>query len=270
MNVEATERHRRILDRLGRSGQIRSRDLVAEFGVTPMTVWRDLKLLAERGQLRCCRGGAVAREVETEPAFSRKTRRAAEAKERIAACAVRFLEEGDILICDGGTPVAALARQRLPTRLTVLTNSLPIAAELIRHPDRPSVQMAGGLLRPESGTVVGREALTFFGRRRANKLFLSATGIDLEAGATDPNPQEIEVKQTMIASAQQIYLLIDASKFGVVSLMATLPLRRIDVLISDRRDARLAAALRREGGRMVSVSPSQKEKHPTASRDESW
>jgi len=251
MNLQATDRHRRILEQLKRSGMVRNTDLLAEFGVSEMTLWRDLKLLEERRQLRRMRGGAMAGEAESEPAFVAKAPREAAAKERIAVRAVRFLEPGDIVICDGGTTVAALARQRLPERLTVLTNSLPIATELMHHRDRPVVQMAGGLLRPESGTVVGREALTFFGRRRANKLLMSATGIDADAGVTDPNPQEIEVKQAMLASTQEVYLLADASKFGVVSLMQTLPLRRVRVLITDGRDARLEAALRREGARVA-------------------
>ncbi len=126
----------------------------------------------------------------------------------------------------------------------------------MHHPSRPSVQLAGGLLRPESGTVVGREALAFFGRRRANKLFMSATGVDAEAGVTDPNPQEIEVKQAMLASAQQVYLMADASKFGHVSLMQTMPLRRINALVTDHRSDILAEALRREGGTLVSADGS--------------
>ncbi|MFP4358474.1 MAG: DeoR/GlpR family DNA-binding transcription regulator [Puniceicoccaceae bacterium] len=256
MNLQSSDRHRRILDKLKRDGQVRNAELADEFMVTPMTLWRDLRLLEERGQLRRMRGGAVAKGVEEEPGFFVKTPRAAEAKQAIARRAVRFLEEGDILILDGGTTVAALTRQTLPARLTVLTNSLPIANELMHHPSRPSVQLAGGLLRPESGTVVGREALAFFGRRRANKLFMSATGVDAEAGITDPNPQEIEVKQAMLASAQQVYLMADASKFGHVSLMQTMPLRRINALVTDRRSDILAEALRREGGTLVSADGS--------------
>ena len=251
MPLFAADRHRRILGHLQRAGVVRNAALLEEFGVSAMTLWRDLRLLEERGQLRRMRGGAMAREVDNEAAFAAKAPRAAEAKRAIAARAVRFLEEGDIVICDGGTTVAALARQPLPARLTVLTNSLPIASELTHHPDGPDVQLAGGSLRRESGTVVGREALTFFGRRRAHKLLMSATGIDAEAGVTDPNPLEIEVKQAMLASAARVYLLADASKFGVVSLMRTMPLRRVDVLVSDAGNARVEAVLRREGGRMA-------------------
>jgi DeoR/GlpR family transcriptional regulator of sugar metabolism len=126
-----------------------------------------------------------------------------------------------------------------------LTNSLAIAHAMQHHRARPSVYLSGGLLRPESGTLVGREAVTFFSRRRATKLLLSATGLDAEAGVSDPNPQEIEVKQAMASRAQEVILMADASKLGVVSLMQTLPWRRVDRLVTDapRKDPRLQGIL---------------------------
>jgi DeoR family transcriptional regulator, fructose operon transcriptional repressor len=133
---------------------------------------------------------------------------------------------------DGGSTVAALAEQALPGRLTILTHSLMVAEALQNHSARPTIYVSGGLLRPESGTMVGRAAMSFFGRRRAPKLFMSATGLDLEAGVTDPNPQEIEVKQAMMKSAEQVILLADSSKFGVVSLMQTAPWRRIHKMVT--------------------------------------
>ena len=233
------DRHRRILERLETDGVVHSRDLQRTLEVTPMTVWRDLQLLEERGQLKRMRGGAMRLEVASEVAFTDKAVRARPQKERIAAyVAAHLIAPGDILILDGGSTVAALAEQVLPQRLTVLTHSLMVASAFQNHSARPAVYLSGGLLRPESGTLVGREAMTFFGRRRAPKLFLSATGLDAEAGVTDPNPQEIEVKQAMMQSAEQVILLADSSKFGVVSLMQTAPWRRIHKIVTNSRGKR--------------------------------
>lgn len=41
------------------------------------------------------------------------------------------------------------------------------------------------------------------GRFHVNKLFLSATGLRLEAGVTEPNMLETQVKRAMIASASR-------------------------------------------------------------------
>lgn len=234
MPLFSTERHRRILQLLEQQDTLRSADLEREFEVTAMTVWRDLLLLEERGLLRRMRGGARRVGQPEEAAFTDKAVRARLAKERIAAhVAATRLQAGQVVIFDGGTTVAAVAEQPLPPRLSVLTNSLPVAAALQRHPARPSVYLSGGLLRPESGTLVGRETLSFFGRRRADLFLMSTSGIDAEAGITDPNPQEIEVKQAMAARAQRVCLLADHSKCGVISHMQTLPLRRLHEWITD-------------------------------------
>jgi DeoR/GlpR family transcriptional regulator of sugar metabolism len=233
MPVYAAERYRRILNRLENEGQVRSSDLEAYFGVTAMTIWRDLALLEERGQLKRVRGGAMALGSAVELAYAVKSDQARADKMRIARyVASHCIEAGDILILDGGTTIASLAEQELPERLTILTNSLPVAEAMMRHRTQPTVYVSGGLLRAESGTMVGREAITFFSRRRAAKFLISTTAVDLEAGITDPNPQEIEVKQAMAASAKSIILLSDPSKFGQVSHMQTLPWRRIQKMVT--------------------------------------
>ncbi|MEM0964547.1 MAG: DeoR/GlpR family DNA-binding transcription regulator [Verrucomicrobiota bacterium] len=243
----AHERHRRILEFLKMQGEIRCADLEVSLGVTPMTVWRDLKLLEERGQLRRVRGGAMANTVADELDYTAKSDRARAAKQRIASyVAANCIDEGDILILDGGTTIASLRDQALPGGLTILTNSLPVAQALLPHVSRPTVYVSGGLLRPESGTMVGREAATFFSRRRAAKFLLTATAVDVGAGVTDPNPQEIEVKQAMASRAEKIILLSDTSKFGEVSHMQTLPWRRIDHLITNREHM-LTKAMRAKG-----------------------
>jgi len=235
MQLFAPERHRQIIKRLKSEGLVKSLDLADGLQVTLMTIWRDLKHLEEQGLLRRMRGGALAVETLLEPEFKIKEDRSREAKTMIARHVVaNYIRSGDILIIDGGTTSAAVVDQILPAKLTILTNSLPIAHKLMRHPSQPTVYLSGGLLRPESGTLVGREALTFFARRRATTLLISATGIDSHAGITDPNPQEIEVKQVMANSAQKIILMADHSKVGVVSLMETLALRRIDKWVTDR------------------------------------
>ncbi len=235
-----------ILKLLQEEGEVSCAALAQGMGVTAMTVWRDLKLLEEQGQLKRIRGGAVRLNGPAEVDFQQKTVQARAAKQRIASfVAKKLLQAGDILILDGGTTVASLAEQLLPSRLTILTNSLPIAQAMQNHVARPSVYLSGGLLRPESGTLVGREAVTFFSRRRAVKFLMSATGLDSEMGVSDPNPQEIEVKKAMAARAGQVILMADASKLGVVSLMQTVPWQRVDKLVIDapRNDPRLKGTL---------------------------
>lgn len=248
----AAERHRRILARLERETSATVSELAGEHAVTPMTIWRDLKLLEEQGLLKRVRGGAMRAEVLSEPAFNAKLERSRQIKERLGAYAVRrFLRAGQTIALEGGTTVAALASQLDRDGLTILTNSLWILQRVQGLPCRPGIYCTGGLLREESGTFVGRQALTFFSRRRPDVFFMSATGFDARHGLTDPNPQEIEVKQAMVASAKRVVLLADSSKAGIVSLMEVLPWRRVHEFVTDASPSEeLARLLEKSGTRL--------------------
>jgi len=249
MISNAPQRHRRILDLLEEQEVLSTSELSAHLGVTAMTVWRDLKALEEKGELRRLRGRIQRMEHEVEePDFQSKHDRFSEAKQRIAAYAVKtFIKEGDFLAVDGGTTVAAIARQSLPRQLTVLTNSIHTASVFLRHPSRPMVYACGGQLRERSGTFIGREALRFFDKRRTTRYFLSASGVDAEAGITDLTLEDNEVKQTMAANSGEVVLLADRSKLGLVSLMQVMPWRRIDHLVTDASETDVDA-IRREAG----------------------
>jgi DeoR/GlpR family transcriptional regulator of sugar metabolism len=241
MISNAPHRRRRILELLNEEEVLATSDLPPRLGVTPMTVWRDLKAMEEQGELRRLRGRIQRIESKVvEPDVQTKHDRFAEAKRRIAEYAVKtFVREGDFLAVDGGTTVAAIARQPLPDKLTVLTNSIHTAADFLRHPSRPMVYACGGLLRERSGTFIGREALSFFSKRRTTRYFLSATGVDAEAGVTDLTLEDNEVKQAMAANSGEVVLLADRSKLGVVSLMQVMPWRRVDHLVTDASDEEL-------------------------------
>ena len=197
--MTTTARQQRILALLRDHGSVRLQGLPRELGVTPMTVWRDLRVLAEQGLLRRVRGGAQAMGgTVAEPDFEAKLTAADQAKVRIAAAAVKqFVQEGDVIAMEGGTTVAALVDVLPQTRVSVLTNSLPVALRLrVRRPGLP-VQVVGGWLSAVSGNTTGPDALKMIGRQQASVCFISATGWDAERGPLDPNPLEIEAKRAL-------------------------------------------------------------------------
>jgi DeoR/GlpR family transcriptional regulator of sugar metabolism len=249
MISNAPQRRRRILELLYEEEVLATSGLPLRLGVTPMTVWRDVKALEEQGELRRLRGRIQRIEPRwEEPDVQTKYDRSAEAKRRIAAYAVKtFIREGDLLAVDGGTTVAAIARQPLPDNLTVLTNSIYTAADFLRHPSRPMVYACGGLLRERSGTFIGREALSFFSKRRTTWYFLSATGVDAEAGITDLTLEDNEVKQAMAVNSGEVVLLADRSKLGVISQMQVMPWRKIHHLVTDATNIDMQAILEKAG-----------------------
>ena len=246
MISNAPERQRRILEMLRERETVSHKELRKRLGVTAMTIWRDLVSLEEKGLLRRSRGRSTGTEAAlSEPDFHSKTDQYRSAKDHIARYAVEhFMRAGDTLAMDGGTTVAAIANQEIPPNLTILTNSLYTAERFLRHPSRPAIHVCGGLLREQSGTFIGREALSFFRRRRTKFYFLSATGVDCEKGITDLTLEDNEVKRAMASISGEVILLADQSKLGVIAPMQVFPLRRIRHLITDA-DPEMAAGLKR-------------------------
>jgi DeoR/GlpR family transcriptional regulator of sugar metabolism len=235
MSLSSVARHQEILKRLRDGGHVSARALQRDFEVTPMTVWRDLRGLEEQGLLRRVRGGAMSSGgAQTEPDFEAKTVTAQSAKDRIAALAVAtFVRDGDTVALEGGTTVASLVPYLPHSRVSVVTNSLPVALRLRR--DRPAlpVSLPGGWMSPVSGNLCGPEAVRRMAQWSASVCFISATGFDIQRGPTDPNPLEIEAKRALTQGARQVVLLLDASKFGCTSACVTLHPRHVHALVTD-------------------------------------
>jgi DeoR/GlpR family transcriptional regulator of sugar metabolism len=244
------DRHRLLLRRLEESGSLRVAGLDRELDVNVMTVWRDLRLLEQRGLLKRVHGGAIRADRSAEPEFRLKQQRALTEKRLIAAAAARkYVRPGDVVILEGGTTVAELLNHLPPRDLTLMTNSLPILARAHALGRGWQIHGSGGTLSPVSGNFVGPEAVGFFQKNYATTFFMSATGLDPENGLlTDPNPVEIEVKRAMAQAARRVVLLLDSSKIGVRSVQSVLPLAEIDVLVCDARpDPKAVRSLRAAG-----------------------
>ncbi|MCU0512928.1 MAG: DeoR/GlpR family DNA-binding transcription regulator [Anaerolineae bacterium] len=228
------QRRQEIVDLLQAKGSVNTEDLCEYFKVSQMTIWRDLKVLEDREMIKRVHGGALLAGQMDEPVYTRKQSVNRAAKERIARYACQhYVHDNQIIIMEAGTTVMAMCRYLTQRNLTVITNGLGTLNELSQRVPQVQVLSCGGMLRDVGLTFVGPQAEQFFHNVRAHTLFLSATGITLADGICDPNLLEIQIKQSMAASVQQIVLLLDRFKFGVHSLKNILPMHKIDVLITD-------------------------------------
>lgn len=230
-----TIRHQRILALLEQQGHVTARLLQAEFGITAMTVWRDLKMLEEQGLLRRIRGGAQKSGCAPgEPDYEQKASFAEDVKIRIAAKAVKeFVHEGDVIAMEGGTTVAALIDFLPETRISIITNSLPVALQMRACRPAVPVRVIGGWLSAVSGNTTGPDAVRAVEKLKATVCFISATGLNPERGPVDPNPMEIELKRSLSSIAERTVLLMDSGKFGVSSASVTIHPRHLSALVTD-------------------------------------
>jgi len=147
---------------------------------------------------------------------------------------------------------------RLIPDLTVVTNSLPVA-EVLHETERTdlTVVLTGGERTP-SDALVGPVAVTTLRGLHVDWLFLGVHGFDEHAGFTTPNLIEAETNRALIASARQVVVTTDSSKWGVVGLSSMARLNEVDVLITDDHlDPEACRIVSSRVGRLILASPAQ-------------
>lgn len=247
--VPAQVRRQQILSLLKGREFVRVADLSTHFGVSDVTVRGDLDMLAELGQIRRVRGGAMP---DVRPSLERPFEETqathSREKEAIARAAARLVTSGQTIILDVGTTTTAVARALIARDnlhdVVIFTPSLNIAFELERAIPRFTVVVTGGTLRPMQHSLIDPLGGLLLERITAHIAFLGCNGIQHLGGVTNINLPETEVKRRMLRATRRI-VVADSSKVGQIEVAYLCDVKDIDVLITDERaDATELAALR--------------------------
>jgi len=261
--MHAHERQEIIVQLIAEKGAVSVAELCERFGVSDMTIRRDLSLLEATSLLRRIHGGAVsARGRSYEPPVLTRVHEAPAAKRAIGRLAASLVHEGDSIALDIGTTTLEMARHLTRMRdITVLTNSLAIVNMLI---DQPGIRLmlCGGIVRPGEHSLIGPVAEDTFSRFFVDKSFIGIGGVDLVAGLTEYNLEDAQVKRCMIQNSQRCILLSDSRKFGHKTFASVAPLAEVDEIVTDDRlDPAVRAELEQTHIILHVVSPDEPSSH---------
>jgi len=227
------ERRQGIIVALAQAGQLSVIELSNRFGVSEVTIRQDLQALSDQGMLLRTRGGALSIDAMPEFSFDVRQQQQAAKKMRIGQAAAQLVATGDTIILDASTTAQAIVPfiKKLP-ELTVITNSLRVATNLL---DTPHIQvfLPGGGLRRASISLVGRPQTQLFDEMHIHTGFFGARGLTAEEGLTDVNLNEVAMKRAMVECCRRVVGVVDARKWGHVATATFAPLDRIDVIIAD-------------------------------------
>ncbi|GCD94730.1 DeoR/GlpR family DNA-binding transcription regulator [Embleya hyalina] len=231
--MESAERQQTLIERMRTTERVTVAELAEETGCSEMTIRRDLDQLAERGVLRRVRGGAVSLMLRGEvPPFGVREHEATKSKRRIAAELDSLVTDGESLILDSGTTNLAIARVLARRRVTVVPLDLHAARVLGDAPD-VRLLVPGGRSTPGALSLSGPLTENSLRTLRVDTAVLGVCGISVEHGLTAHDPDEIPVKQAMIASAQRIVAVCAGAKFGRTGLGHVCPVTDLDMVITD-------------------------------------
>jgi len=229
MTLLPAQRRQEIL-RAVRGGSAHVSVLAESFGVSEMTVRRDLGALARDGKLERVHGGAV--DSGAEPGFSQIEVERLGIKERLGGAAAAMVQDGMTVMIDIGTSTLQLARHLHGRRITVVTTNLAVVEELLPDPDIELV-LPGGIVRRNYRSLVGVLAEDSLRQIKSDILFLGTSGVDLELGVWDTTMVEVPIKRLMIAGATEVVLIADAAKFSMTGMVRVCGPESISHIVTD-------------------------------------
>lgn len=226
------ERQNYILDKVREKNKVKSNELAIELSVSEDTIRRDLNQLSHNGLILKVHGGALAThqniyQFNESSIFNRDN------KNKLAKKAVSLFKEGQVVIMSGGTTNLELSRL-IPQdlKLTIYTYSLPIAMQLVDHPNI-EIFLIGGKLHKKALVTVGVNVVKILSKIKADICFLGTSGIDLVEGITEVGYEVSFVKRVMIASSDNVVSLVTSDKLNTTQRYPICDLNEIHKIVTE-------------------------------------
>jgi DeoR/GlpR family transcriptional regulator of sugar metabolism len=229
------ERQQQILEIARDNHQVAVSDLSRRFGVSEVTIRRDLRELAAQGALQRAHGGAVvATPAPPEPPVIQRMAEARDSKEAIGHATAALIADGDAVFIGSGTTTAYIVRYLADREeLTVVTNALNIATELATAKG-VTVVVTGGMMRASELSLVGHIAEQSLCEVRVDKVIMGMRAVSLEDGMTNDYLPEVMTDRTIIEMAPELIVVADHCKFGKVASAYIAPVERMTTLVTDK------------------------------------
>lgn len=249
-------RRKALLDFLLPVGSAQVDELAAHFGVSRMTVHRDLKILEEQGIVRRVHGGVTVRSSSlVESTILYRSRLSDAEKEALARAAVEMVEPGQAIILDDSTTTSRMGPLLVGCKpLTVITNCLTVI-DTLKDAHGIETVCLGGHYSPRFNAFFGYLCEQAVASLRANILFMSTSAV-FAGTAYHQQEEVVKTKRALMAAVDRRVLLVDSTKFGTTALIKLAGLSEFDLVITDSGIAPAdAEALRTTGVQLRIVQP---------------
>lgn len=250
------ERKKIIISAVYEAGSLSVFDLAEVLGASPATIRRDLHEISEEGLLVRTHGGAMKPESTVITSFAGKKDQFDNRKGMIGEAAASYVQDSDTIFMDCGSTVFQMcAHLKKKANIRIITNSLPVMAELIDIPSI-SINLVGGELDKSRKAVHGEKAIQHVNSYHAAKAFIGVDGLSAENGLTAHSEVESSITTAYIKNADSVFLLCDSSKIGRDSYIKFAALTEVSCLITDDQlDKNAAQSLKDSGiGEIIAVN----------------
>ena len=254
MGLSAEERRGYILDELRTAGRIEVADVAAKFGLSGVTIRRDLEELEKKGLLKKTYGGAVpagAPEIVASVRY-RRTRNLAAKKIVGKLAAAELIGDGDVIYLEAGSTCYEIIPFLAECKdLTIIVNSLYLMTRLgamVQH----KIVLIGGEYRSDRMDLTGAAAESAIAELGGFKAFTSADDISVEGGISGADVATVTFTKLVLKRAAKVYFVGDYAKFDNPALYKIADIDRLDAIVTDRKPSeRWTEAARERGIRVI-------------------
>lgn len=250
-----TERLIQLLELLKNRGACSIGDLANHFGVSEETIRRDVRHLEADGRALKVHGGVRLPDSQLEGPYRVRMLEQASAKLAIARLAAEMVRDGMTVLLDSGSTSFYVARALAPKRrLTIITNNLAIASEMVGRSDH-RVFFAGGAVNIDYRATFDATAIAYTRGFAPDVAILSMGAIEADRAFLDFEPDEAAYKRAVLDRARRIVVVADAVKFGRAASVHVADFAEVHDLVTDAPlPADIAAAALRGGTRVHVVT----------------
>ena len=225
-----SDRRSKILEYVIDHERVDVNELSERFGVSQVTVRKDLDHLERNGLVTRQHGYAVAiapDNLRSRLAFHYDIKR------RIAAEAADLVANGSTVMIESGSCCALLAHELAHTKrgVTIITNSAFIA-DYVRG-GQAVVVLLGGDYQPESQVTVGPLVEQCLAGFHVEQLFVGVDGYTPETGFPGRNHLRAAVVKLMATRADHVVVLTESLKFPRQGAVPLLPVSGVTQVITD-------------------------------------
>lgn len=225
-------RQSKIIDILQEEDSLDVRSLAERFGVSQMTIRRDLKLLQSQNLIVRTHGGGI-------PAGKLRFLRQAFAhyvaspeKVAIGRLAATLVTSGQTVLIEAGTTALEVARNLPPEpSITVATTSLCVLQELYALPMQ--LLLFGGYTRPDFPSLYGPMTEAMLRSFHVDVLFIGCDGADSKSGFYASNLLISSLEQQMIKITDRVVVVTESVKFGRKGFVRFAEPERVHTLVTD-------------------------------------
>ena len=237
MNTE--ERREDIIQLIRDNGKVKVTELSAKYGISEVSIRKDLEILEADGHLSRVYGGAIGlNKLYVNMDLNERFKTTAIAKKRLSDKLSSFIDDNDTIMMNAGTTLTYVLRAiRGKKNISIVTNSIQNATEAALYSSF-NVILLGGELDSKYQFTYGENTIQQLKNYHANKCILSVDGISAEAGLSLYYSNEAAVAKAMIENSDTVIVTADSSKIGKNVFARITDADKMDILVTSSCDNR--------------------------------